>query len=135
MNFRDSRNLQEAVDRAPQPFIVTAEDRRAQRLRATLNLVAVNDRRAVDAWYRAHPDQRDEELAHWETLRAERAERRAEMHEWRKERRALRAAAEAELAAGRACWPAGDPMWDALQDSVSDTTNSDSDFYSSDSDF
>ena len=62
MNFRDCRNAQEVEARAPQPKIVTAEDRGAHRLCATLDLVVEHDRLVVEAWYRSHPEEMREEL-------------------------------------------------------------------------
>ena len=134
MNFQDCRDAQEAASLAPEPRLVTAEDRRAHRFRATLRLVEERDQRAVDDWYRNHPEEELAELEFWNTRAGERAERRAEHHEEREERRRAKEQAEADLAAGLANWPAGDPRWLALQEEISETTNSDSDF-SSDSDF
>ena len=134
MNFRDCRSAQEAANLAPAPAIVTDRDRRALRLRAVLDLVEERDALAVQAWYQAHPAERDAELEHWNTMAAERGEQRLELHYEREERRLMKAQAEGELARGRAWWPAGHEMWRALEDEVSDTTSSDADF-SDDSDW
>ena len=84
--------------RAPQPKIVTAEDRCAHRLHVTLDLIQERDRIAVQAWYRRHPEEMREELDLWNTRAAE---RQAEHREAREERRQDRLASEADGAAGR----------------------------------
>ena len=131
MNFQDCRNAQEAANRAPPPRLVTADDRREHRLRATRGLVEERDQRTIDDWYRNHPREAREEMDFWNTQAGERAERR----EGREARRVAKALAEAELVAGRANWPEHDERWKVLQDEISSDSNSDSDFSFSDDEF
>lgn len=131
MNFQDCRNTQEAANRAPPPRLVTVDDRREHRLRATLRLVEDWDQRVVDDWYRNHPREAREEMDFKNTQAAERAERRED----REARRVVKARAEAELLAGQANWPEDDERWNALQDDISDDTNSEDDIFSSDDEF
>ena len=126
MNFDDCRNAEEARNMAPEPCLVTDEDRRLHRRRAMLSLVAERDQRAVADWYRSHPREYQLEVEHWNITAAEQAERQAERREYREARRLAKGEAEAELAAGRATWPAGDERWSALEDEISSDTASDS---------
>ena len=64
MNFPDVRSAQ---DLAPPPRLVTDEDRRLHRRRATLNLVAERDERTVVQWRASHLREAAEEAEYWET--------------------------------------------------------------------
>ena len=130
MNFTDVTTAQQdrAVDRAPPPRLVTADERTAHRELQTRLLIAERDAQMMAEYRRTHLQEAAAEAELLATYAAERAaERRFERRELRAERR--RRKAEAERQMDNTTWDEEDPRWEHLWSEISGTSeSSDSDF-------
>jgi hypothetical protein len=91
MNFPETESLEEAQFLAPQPHLVTEEDRHLHREAQRRLLISEHDERAMARWRREFPRDVQAEL---EFYRSRRAERRA----YRTDRRRRKAFINAQLA-------------------------------------
>jgi hypothetical protein len=112
MNFPETESLEEAQFLAPQPHLVTDEDRHRHRQVQRRLLIAEHDKRAMAAWRREFPQDVQAEL---EFYRSKRAERQA----YRADRRRHKAFINAQLA-GPMTIDDDDPRWVCLEDPTSD---------------
>ena len=127
MNFTDVHTVQQAMDLAPPPRLVTADERTAHRELQTRLLIAERDAQMVAEYRRSHPQEAAAEAELLATYANERAERRFERRELRAQRRQRKAEAEAQL--NNTTWHDEDPRWEHLFSDISDTSeSSDSDF-------
>jgi hypothetical protein len=117
MNFPETESLEEAQFLAPQPHLVTDEDRHRHRQVQRRLLIAEHDERAMAAWRREFPQDVQAEL---EFYRSKRAERRA----YRADRRRRKAFINAQLA-GPQTIDDDDPRWDDLWTQSEDTSSDD----------
>ena len=76
MNFTDVHNAQQAMDLAPPPRLVTAEERTAHRQLQARLLIADRDAQLVADYRRRHPQEAAAEAQLLATYASERAERR-----------------------------------------------------------
>ena len=117
MNFPETESLKEAQFLAPQPHLVTEEDRHLHREAQRRLLIAEHDERAMARWRREFPQDVQAEL---EFYRSRRAERRA----YREDRRRRKAFINAQLA-GPQTIDDDDPRWDDLWTQSEDTSSDD----------
>ena len=117
MNFPETESLEEAQFLAPQPHLVTEEDRHLHREAQRRLLIAEHDERAMARWRREFPQDVQAEL---EFYRSRRAERRA----YREDRRRRKAFINAQLA-GPQTIDDDDPRWDDLWTQSEDTSSDD----------
>ena len=127
MNFTDVYNAQQAMDLAPPPRLVTAEERTAHRQLQARLLITDRDAQLVADYRRRHPQEAAAEAQLLATYASELAERRYERRELRAQRRQRKAEAEAQL--NNTTWHDEDPRWGHLFSDISDMSKSlDSDF-------
>ncbi|XP_020174459.1 uncharacterized protein [Aegilops tauschii subsp. strangulata] len=124
MNFQDVYTLQQALDVAPPPRLITNQDRAEHAERQRRLLVAEEDEWAMAEWRRRHPEDVADEQAYWAE---QTAKRRAERLD-RRQRKAL-ALSQCEIVenGGQSIFSANDPRWDDMWLDTSDQTSEDDD--------
>jgi hypothetical protein len=117
MNFPETESLAEAEFLAPQPALVTEEDRRRHRAVHRCLAIAERDERSMAEWRRLFPQ---DVQAEFEFNAAKRAERRAA----RADRRWRKAFIMAQID-GPQTIPDDDPRWDDMWTDSDETTTDD----------
>jgi hypothetical protein len=107
MNFPETESLKEAQFLAPQPHLVTEEDRHLHREAQRRLLIAEHDERAMARWRREFPQ-----------------DVQAELEFYRADRRRRKAFINAQLA-GPQTIDDDDPRWDDLSTQSEDTSSDD----------
>ncbi|XBH76882.1 hypothetical protein VPH35_103455 [Triticum aestivum] len=122
MNFQDVYTLQQALDVAPPPRLITTQDRAEHAERQRRLLLAEEDEWAMAEWRRRHAKDVSDEQAYWveqtAKSRAERLDRR---------RRKALALLQCEIVEndGQLIFSANDPCWDDMWLDTSDQTSED----------
>ncbi|XBI50183.1 hypothetical protein VPH35_113630 [Triticum aestivum] len=122
MNFQDVYTLQQALDAAPPPHLISAQDRAEHAERQRRLLVAAEDERVMEDWRRRHPKDVADEQAYWAEQTAKRRADRLD----RRRRKAL-ALSQCEIVenGGQSIFSDNDPRWDDMWLDTSDQTSED----------
>ncbi|XP_048573787.1 uncharacterized protein LOC125554256 [Triticum urartu] len=106
MNFQDVYTLQQALDVATPPRLITAQDRAEHAERQRCLLIAEEDERAMVEWRRRHPEDVADEQAYWAEQTAKRHADRLDMR-----RRKALALSQCEIVenGGQSIFSANDP--------------------------
>ena len=127
MNFQDVHTRQQAQDVAPQPRLITDQDRAEHGRRQRRLLVAEEDERAMAEWRRRHPEDVANAEAFWARRREETARNRTEWLD-RRWREAL-AFSQCEIVenGGQCIFSSDDDRWEDMWLDTSDQTSEDGD--------
>ncbi|XBI85058.1 hypothetical protein VPH35_093258 [Triticum aestivum] len=122
MNFQDVYTLQQALDVAPPPCLIMAQDRAEHAERQRRVLVATEDERVMAEWRRRHPEDVADEQAYWAEQIAKRSADRLDRRRWK----AL-ALSQCEIVenGGQSIFWDNDPRWDDMWLDISDQTSDD----------
>ncbi|XBI85001.1 hypothetical protein VPH35_093208 [Triticum aestivum] len=122
MNLQDVYTLQQALDVAPPPRLIMAQDRAEHAERQRRLLVAAEDERVMAEWRRRHPEDVADEQAYW----AEQTAKRNADRLVRRQRKAL-ALSQCEIVenGGQSVFSDNDPRWDDMWLDISDQTSDD----------
>ncbi|XBH54485.1 hypothetical protein VPH35_076789 [Triticum aestivum] len=124
MNFQDVYTLQQALDVAPPPRLITAQDRAEHAERQRRLLITEEDEQAMTEWRRRHPKDVADEQAYWAE---QTAKRRAKPLDRRRQKAVALSQCETVENGGQSIFSANDSRWDDMWLDTSDQTSKDDD--------
>ncbi|XBH97639.1 hypothetical protein VPH35_127288 [Triticum aestivum] len=122
MNFQDVYTLQQALDVAPPPRFIMAQDRAEHAERQRRLLIVEEDERVMAEWRRRHPEDVADEQAYWAE---QTAKRRADRLDRRRRKALTLSQCEIIENGGQSIFSANDPRWDDMWIDTSDQTSKD----------